>query len=160
MSGAGYGSRQQGSRCTPHSALQLAAAIDSGLQLQLDHWRRIEPCLASARERIDNDARRRRQLDGPSIQGWSSSRAMSRFPCFPKSCVKVYLQVIIQKTAPPVGRSLEDYVLGLALRLRPRLLQHLIAEYRRCDTDIQAVNSDLVDIATMGDPDFVARQVD
>lgn len=59
-----------------------------------------------------------------------------------------------------MGNGLEDNVLGISLRLCPRLLQHLVAEYRRRNADIQTVDSDLVGLAAMGDSDLVSRQVD
>ena len=56
--------------------------------------------------------------------------------------------------------ALEDNVLRFALRLCLGFLQHLVAEYRCCDTDVQTVDPNLVGLTAMRNTDFVTRQID
>lgn len=56
--------------------------------------------------------------------------------------------------------ALEECVLCFWCRSRFRPLQHLIAEQGSRHADIQTVDADLIDIATMSDAHVVVRQVE
>jgi hypothetical protein len=54
---------------------------------------------------------------------------------------------------------LEENVFCIALHLRLWPLQHLVAEYRSRNTNVQTIYTNLIDPAAVGDAHFVMRQV-
>lgn len=66
---------------------------------------------------------------------------------------------MIQQASPLSAIRLKQNLLRVARRLRFGFLQHLVAEQRSGNAHVQAVNTDLVDFATMRNSDLVMRQI-
>jgi hypothetical protein len=60
---------------------------------------------------------------------------------------------------PCSAAALEKYFLWVGYWLRHRLLQYVIAEQRGCGADIQTVDTDFVDFATMFNAHLVVCHV-